>query len=122
MRTWSVALTLIAAFALGGCSDGFDAIKGEKGEKGDAGKEGERGPAGPGGPAGPAGPTGTVIRFVEGECRQACKVACEENERILTTYAINPGGTFTFEADNQATFRPQRQGAAAKVILACVPK
>jgi hypothetical protein len=63
-----------------------------------------------------------VIRFVEGECRQPCKVACEENERILNTFAINPGGTFTFEADNQATFRPQRQGAAAKVILACVAR
>jgi hypothetical protein len=50
------------------------------------------------------------------------KVACEQNERILNTYAINPGGTFTFEADNQATFRPQRQGAAAKVILACVAR
>ena len=74
----------------------------------------------PAGRAGAAG--GTVVRFVEGECRQPCKVACEENERILNTFAINPGGTFTFEADNQATFRPQRQGAAAKVILACVAR
>jgi hypothetical protein len=40
----------------------------------------------------------------------------------ISTFAINPGGTFSFEADNQATVRAQRQGAAAKVILACVAK
>ncbi len=119
MRTWSIAVALIAALALAGCSDAFKAIKGEKG---DAGEKGEAGPPGPPGPAGPAGAGGTVIRFVEGECRQPCKVACEDNERILNTYAINPGGTFTFEADNQATFRPQRPNVAASVILACVRK
>jgi hypothetical protein len=120
MRAWSIAAALIAALALAGCSDIFSAIKGEKGDTGEKGAPGPPGPPGPAGPAGAAG--GTAIRFVEGECRQPCKVACEENERILNTFAINPGGTFTFEADNQATFRPQRQGAAAKVILACVAK
>src|SRR5262245_59631290 len=50
------------------------------------------GPAGPPGQAGPPG--GTVIRFVDGECRQTCTVACEANERILNTFAIGPGGTF----------------------------
>ncbi len=119
MRAWSIAVTLVASLALAGCSDIYSAIKGEKG---DAGEKGDPGPAGPPGPPGAAGAAGTAIRFVDGECRQACKVACEENERILTTYAINPGGTFTFEADNQATFRPQRQGVAVKVSLACVPK
>jgi hypothetical protein len=114
MRAWSIAAALTAALALAGCSDIFSAIKGEKGDTG------EKGAPGPAGPVGAAG--GMVIRFVEGECRQPCKVACEENERILNTFAINPGGTFTFEADNQATFRPQRQGAAAKVILACVAR
>ena len=113
MRPGSIAVALVAALALTGCSD-------IKGEKGDAGEKGEAGPPGPPGPAGPAGTGGTVVRFVEGECRQLCKVACEDNERILNTFAINPGGTFTFEAHNQATFRPQ--GAAAKVILACVPR
>ncbi|HEY6995633.1 MAG TPA: hypothetical protein VH397_18160 [Xanthobacteraceae bacterium] len=119
MRTWSIAVTLITALALAGCSDAFNAIKGEKG---DAGEKGEAGPPGPPGPAGPAGASGTAIRFVEGECRQPCKVACEDNERILSTFAINPGGTFTYEADNQATFRPARPNVAATVILACVAK
>jgi hypothetical protein len=91
-------------------------------QKGDKGDQGLPGPEGPAGPAGPVGPSGTSIRFVEGECRQACTVACGDNERILSTYAINPGGTFVFEADNKATFRPQRQGAAVKVVLACVEK
>src|SRR5438552_16479000 len=80
------------------------------------------GPAGPAGPPGPPGPSGTVIRFVEGECRQACTVACEANERILNSYAINPGGTFVFEEENRATFRPQRQGVTVKVMLACASK
>ena len=94
----------------------------QKGEPGPPGPEGPAGPAGPAGPVGPTGISGTVIRFVEGECRQACTVACEDNERILTTYAISPGGSFVFESDSKATFRPQRQGAAVKVILACVPR
>jgi hypothetical protein len=120
MRAWSIAAALTGALALAGCSDIFSATKGEKGDTGEKGAPGPPGPPGPAGPVGAAG--GMVIRFVEGECRQPCKVACEENERILNTFAINPGGTFTFEADNQATFRPQRQGAAAKVILACVAR
>ena len=86
----------------------------QKGEKGDPGPPGPAGPAGPLGPVGPTGISGTVIRFVEGEC--------EDNERILSTYAINPGGSFVFDADNKATFRPQRQGVSVKVLLACVPK
>jgi hypothetical protein len=46
-----------------------------------------------------------IIRFVDSECRQVCAVACEEDEHILSSHAINPGGTFTFEADNsKATF------------------
>jgi len=65
---------------------------------------------------------GTVIRFVDGECRQTCTVACEANERILNTFAIGPGGTFIFEEENRATFLPQRQGASAKVVLACALK
>jgi hypothetical protein len=73
-------------------------------------------------PGRPGRPGGTVIRFVDGECRQACTVACEANERILNTYAINPGGTFVFEEENRATFRPQRQGVAVKVVVACAPK
>ena len=73
--------------------------------------------------AGPAGMSGTIIRFVDSECRQVCTVACEEDERILSSHAINPGGTFTFEADNsKATFRPQRQGVPIRVVVACVKK
>ena len=59
-----------------------------------------QGPPGPPGPAGPPG--GTVIRFVDGECRQTCTLACEANERILNTF--------------------QRRGASAKVVLACAQK
>ena len=61
-----------------------------------------RGPPGPTGPPGPAGPPGgTVNRFVDGECRQTCTLACEANERILNTFAMGPGGTFIFEEENR---------------------
>jgi|SRR5216684_2108461 hypothetical protein len=94
------------------------------GENPVAGGKGDQGPPGPEGPPGPAGPAGlsTAIRFVDGECRQPCVVACEDNERILDTIAINPGGTFIFDADNKATFRPEQQDRPVKVILACVRK
>jgi hypothetical protein len=106
MRVPIVPLLLLLALA--GC--GQDAPKAERGEPGPPGPEGSR------------GPPGTVIRSVDGECSGSCKVACEANERILSAYALAPGGTFTFEADNRATFRPQRSGVAVKVILACIPK
>ena len=111
-----VAIALIAALAtcaLAGC---FEAPPGPRGNPGPAGA------AGPAGPEGPAGPSGAAVRFVDGECRAPCIVACEENERILSTYALNPGGTFMLEADNRATFRPQQQGVPIKVVLACVPR
>ena len=112
-------LIVLLVLALSACGEQPMAQKGEKGEQGAPGPEG---PPGPAGPVGPTGLSGTSIRFVEGECRQACTVACGENERILSTYAINPGGTFVFDAESKATFRPQRQGTAVKVILACVEK
>lgn len=111
---WSVASLI---FALSACGVNPGAQKGETGD------QGPPGPAGPAGPPGQAGTRGTVIRFVETECRQVCFVACAESERILSSYAINPGGTFTFNADNtKASFRPQQQGVPIKVVLACVQK
>jgi hypothetical protein len=110
---WLIVLLLLGLSACG------EQPVSQKGEKGDPGPPG---PAGPEGPLGPVGPSGTFIRFVDGECRQACTLSCQENERILSAYAITPGGTFIFDADNKATFRPQRQGVSVKVVLACAPK
>jgi hypothetical protein len=84
------------------------------------GPKGERGPPGPAGPRGSPGPTGTFIRLIEGECRGACNATCEANERILDIYAINPGGTFTFESENLVIFRPAQQGVTIRIFLACV--
>jgi hypothetical protein len=53
---------------------------------------------------------------------QVCPVACEANERILSSFAISPGGTFVFEDERRATFRPQRQGISFKVVLSCIPR
>jgi hypothetical protein len=120
---WFIVLLILA---LSACGENPVAQKGEKGDQGPPGPEGPSGPPGPAGPAGTAGASGisgTIIRFVDSECRQVCTVACEEDERILSSHAINPGGTFTFDADNsKATFRPQRQGVPIRVVLACVKK
>ena len=111
---WFIVLAILA---LSACGENPGAQKGEKGDQGPAG------PEGPSGPAGPAGMSGTIIRFVDSECRQVCTVACEVDERILSSHAINPGGTFSYDADNsKATFRPQRQGVPIRVVLACVKK
>lgn len=100
--------------ALSGCVENPTAQKGERGDQGRPGLEG------PSGPPGPAGPNRTVIRFVNR--RQVCSIACKGNERILSAYAINPGGDFTFTANNKAIFRTQQQGIPVKIFLACVQK
>ena len=94
---------------------------GPQGERGEQGATGPQGPAGAAGPAGQAGVDTSSIRFVDGECRQPCLLACEIGERILTIHAINPGGTLTFEDEVRATFRPA-QRTAVKVVIACVSK
>src|SRR6476619_4530156 len=114
MQVPLLIVPLLLLLALADC--GHDPTKAEKGERGPPG------PVGPPGPPGPASP-GTVIRSVDGDCSgPSCIITCEANEKILSAYAINPGGTFSYEADNRAIFRPQRPGVAVKVILACIPK
>jgi hypothetical protein len=62
------------------------------------------------------------LRFAEFDCQQpACSLTCNDNERILTAYALNPGGTFVYEGDRQATFRPTRR-PSGKIVLICVPQ
>lgn len=112
VRWFIVALAL----ALGACGESPVVQKGEKGDRGPPGSEG------PSGARGPTAPNRTVIRFVDSECRQVCFVACEESERILSAYAINPGGDFTFTDANKATFRAQRQGVPVRIGLACVQR
>jgi hypothetical protein len=118
---------MLIAFLLSACGENSTPPKSEQPEPtGPAGPAGPVGPVGPVGPAGPAGPPGnagapgTSIRFIDSECRGACALACEANERILNTYAIAPGGAFTLEEYNRATFRPARQGIPIKVSVACV--
>jgi hypothetical protein len=106
----------LMALALAACGEDPLGLKGPQGERGPPG------PPGAAGAPGPAGAAGTAIRLVDGECLAPCTVACEDDERILSTYAINPGGTFSFESDSRATFRPQRPGVASKVVLACIPR
>jgi hypothetical protein len=113
LARWCLVLLMLA---LSACGENPVVRKGEKGDQGPPGSEE------PSGPRGPVGPSGTVIRFVDSECHQVCFIACGENERILSAYAINPGGDFAFTDNNKATFRPQRQGVPVKAVLACVQK
>ena len=101
----------IALLAL--CACGQEAPKAQKGEQG---------PPGPMGPAGPPGPAGTTIRSIVGDCGGTCIVACGDGERILSAFAVSPGGTFVYESEARSTFRPEQPGVPVKVILACIPK
>jgi hypothetical protein len=116
-----LAMLLLMSVVLAAC--GKDQIP-VKGDKGNPGRDGPAGPAGPPGPQGPPGPpsaSGPSLRFAEFACTQtACGVACKEDERILTAYALNPGGAFVYEDDRRATFRPTRR-PSGKIVLVCVP-
>jgi hypothetical protein len=114
------SLLLSPLLALSAC--GQPAPKAEKGEQGPPGPAGPPGHAGPPGPAGPPGSSGSPIRTIAGDCGGPCTFACGEGERILSACAMSPGGTFIYEADNRATFRPQGPNVSVKVILSCIPK
>src|SRR5438552_10314611 len=133
------SIVLVAILGLAGCGDSQPATKGTEGQAAPAGTAGAVGPAGPAGPLGPAGPPGPAgpagppgppgpagsadsngIRFIDMECRGPCSIACEDQERILSTLAVNPGGTFTLESENRTTFRPSRRNTANKVSVACM--
>jgi hypothetical protein len=94
--------------------------EGPPGPPGSAGPSGPAGPPGPTGPAGQPGPSGASIRVLEQDCRASCTLTCEAAERIVNAYAINPGGTFAYEADSRVNFQPQQQGASTRVVIVCV--
>ena len=129
MRAGLVVL-LFVGLAVGGCGQDQIAVKGEKGDPGPEGPAGAAGPVGPVGPMGPPGQAGApgtpgkdaaLVRFAEFNCQQAtCPVACNDDERIMNAYALNPGGTFAYDDDRRATFRPTRR-PSGKVVLVCVP-
>jgi hypothetical protein len=85
MRGFSMTVTLVAALALAGCSDG---VKEVKGEKGDVGEKGEPGPAGPPGEKGDTGAPGTALRVVS---PQSSIASCETDEMMISAYCT---GTF----------------------------
>jgi hypothetical protein len=108
------AVSLLAA----GC--GRESVKGEKGEVGPPGPAGPAGPPGPAGPAGPAG-GGGAVRFAEFTCQQAaCSANCEQNERLINAFALNPAGTFTIESDRAVIYTPPKRGPSGKLVLICV--
>jgi hypothetical protein len=89
---------------------------------GSQGPVGPQGPQGPPGPPGPAGSTAFGIRFAEFGCASAaCTLSCRNDERIVSAYALNPGGSLVFEDDRQVTVKPVRQ-PSGKIILVCVPQ
>jgi hypothetical protein len=109
-------VTLFAlSFLAGGC--GQDQLI-PKGEKGDPGPPG---PAGPAGPAGPPGRGAGGVRFAEFTCPQAaCSASCEQNERLINAFALNPAGTYTVESDRAIIYTPPKRGPSGKLVLVCV--
>jgi hypothetical protein len=72
----------------------------------------------PPGPPGAPGAAGTTIRMVEVNCRGTCTAECSAEERIVNAYALAPGGSFVYEDDNRASYRPQRRNVDIKVVVA----
>jgi len=107
-----ILLIIIAAFSLAACGQSEPPQKGERGEVG---------PAGPAGPPGAPGINGSKIRMVTGPCSEtACGLSCNEDERILTAYPLNPGGAIAFEDERHFIFRPRKSPAVVMVV--CLEK
>src|SRR5204862_6161445 len=96
------AAVMLACMAVVACGSSEPPQKGERGEAG---------PPGPPGPAGPPGPpSASAMRFAEFGCQQpTCTASCNDNERLVSAYAVNPGGVFVFEDDRRVTFRAARR-------------
>jgi hypothetical protein len=88
---------------------------------GPPGAPGPQGPQGPAGPPGPPGPAGATLRFADFTCEEArCAVACDAGERIVNAYAPGSAGTFVYDSESAATYRPPRRGRGAKIVLVCM--
>jgi hypothetical protein len=86
MRALSMAVMLVSALALAGCSDGSKEVKGEKGdvgEKGEPGSPGQKGDKGDKGDKGNAGAPGTTLRVV---AAQSPTASCEADEIMISAY------------------------------------
>jgi hypothetical protein len=115
MRKLVLSLVTVS-LVMAGCSQ--EPVKGEKGDPGPPGPAGPPGPQGPAGPAGPAG--GGAVRFAEFTCQQtACSASCEQNERLINAFALNPAGTFTIESDRAVIYTPPKRGPSGKLVLIC---
>jgi Collagen triple helix repeat (20 copies) len=116
MRT---AVLLLALVALSGCGQNQPPAQGERGAPGPAGPPGPSGPPGPAGPPGSPGQAGASIRMATLNCDQrSCTASCNDNEGILSSYALGAGGVITFTDERHLTFRPRRP--PEKFVLACV--
>src|SRR5258707_15654908 len=94
MRALSMAVMLVSALALAGCSEGSKEVKGEKGdvgekgEPGSPGQKGDKGDKGDKGAKGDAGAPGTTLRVV---AAQSPTASCEADEIMISAYC---SGTF----------------------------
>jgi hypothetical protein len=127
----AIVAAAVAALLLSGCSQQEPAERTTAGQgpepaepvraAGPAGPPGPQGPQGPAGPPGPAGPAGASLRFADFTCEAArCPVACNTGERIVNAFAQGQGGSFVYDSDSEATYRPPRRGRSGKIVLVCV--
>jgi hypothetical protein len=125
----AIVVAAVAALLLSGCSQQEPAERTTAGQgpepsepvrAGPAGPPGPQGPQGPAGPPGPAGPAGASLRFADFTCEAArCPVACNTGERIVNAFAQGEGGSFVYDSDSEATYRPPRRGRSGKIVLVC---
>jgi hypothetical protein len=129
----AIVVAAIAALLASGCSQQEPAERTTAGQgpepsepvraagpAGPPGPQGPQGPQGPAGPPGPVGPAGASLRFADFTCEAArCPVACNTGERIVNAFAHGAAGSFVFDSDSEATYRPPRRGPAGKIVLVC---
>jgi len=123
MRISLATLTLVALFAVAGCSKGD---KGEAGPPGPPGAQGSAGPAGPQGPkgdvgaAGPAGPVGPEgpgggFRIISDQTTGVCAAG----ENMISAYCTGEGGRLHVAGGSGATCDGD---AGVKVVVVCAKR
>jgi hypothetical protein len=116
MREFSMTVTLVAALALAGCSDG---VKEVKGEKGDVGEKGEPGPAGPPGEKGDTGAPGTALRVVS---PQSSIASCNGDEIMISAYCTGTFNAYPLVPLTNGARCGNNPNSALRVTIVCAKR
>jgi hypothetical protein len=114
----TLVMTLIAVM-LCGC-EGPQGPAGPQGPRGEAGPQGERGAQGEKGEQGPAG--NLAIRTIRDDCAKRCTLTCDDNERILSAYAVGSSRAPIVTSEQSVAFNNSGIRGAGPAVVLCIPK